>query len=57
MDYELETLLKKYYKEKNISMFFKIKKELTKRRKEKKEQNRKYRNAKQKIKIKKLEEE
>ena len=26
MDYELETLLKKYYKEKNISMFFKIKK-------------------------------
>ena len=49
MDYELERLLKKYKKEKNGEMYFKVKKELNKRYKEHKRDNKVYLKAKRKM--------
>lgn len=57
MDYELEKLKVKYKKEKNGKMYFKVKMELNKRYKNRKKENKKYREVKQKVRIKKMEEE
>lgn len=57
MDYELEQLEKKYKREKNGKMYLKVKFELHKRRVAKKKVNKRYRQEKQKVRIKKMEEE
>ena len=57
MDYELENLLKKYKKEKNGKMYFKVKIELNKRYRSRKKENKKYREEKQKVRVKVMEEE
>ena len=49
MDYELERLLKKYKKEKNGEMYFKVKMELNKRYKEHKRDDKVYLKAKRKM--------
>ena len=50
-NYELEKLFKKFYKQKNMEMYFKIKKEYNKRMREKKEEINEYKKQKRKIKL------
>ena len=57
MDYELEHLEKKYKKERNGKMYLKVKLELRKRHFAKKRENKRYKQEKQKVRIKKMEEE
>lgn len=57
MDYELEQLEKKYRRERNGKMYFKVKLELHKRHVIEKKENKKYRREKEKVKLKKMEEE
>lgn len=57
MDYELEQLEKKYKKERNGKMYLKVKLELRKRHFAKKRENKRYKQEKQKVRIKKMEEE
>lgn len=57
MDYELEHLKKRYRKDGNFKMYFKTKVELDRRRKAAKKEISKYKKEREKIKIKKMEEE
>lgn len=57
MDYELEHLKKRYRKDGNFKMYFKTKVELDRRRKAAKKEINKYKKEREKIKIKKMEEE